>query len=51
MQVRIAKVDGTAMGVEDKIAIINNSLHSIISDVSVQVGYKIVTPTSQYYPY
>jgi hypothetical protein len=43
--------DGTSLEDADIVAPINNTLHSIFSDVSVTIGNKLVSSSSHLYPY
>lgn len=48
---KIVKADGSALADTDKVAPCHNFLHSLISDCSVQLSQKLITSSSQLYPY
>ncbi|KAF4529668.1 hypothetical protein B566_EDAN017509 [Ephemera danica] len=48
---KITKADGSALSDSAKVAPINNFLHSMFSDCSIQLNQKQITSSSQLYPY
>ena len=51
IRAKILNADGTALAAEVKVAPVNNFLHSMFSDVTVSLNQKMVSSTSNLYPY
>lgn len=52
IKVKITKADGSALGTQDRVAPINLVLHSLFSQIDVQLQQELVTGSaSQSYPY
>jgi hypothetical protein len=49
--ISVTNEDGTSLADEDHVATVNNTLHSIFSDVSVTIANKLVSSSSHLYPY
>lgn len=51
VKARILKSDGTVCKIDEKVTPVNGFLHSLFSEVSINLGNKLITSTDQEYPY